>query len=66
VDWDYLHYYDYRPLFRDCWGFMTLLKFQVGRIHQIRAYKAIITHIQTGQTEKERSHAAAVGLNWKP
>jgi len=29
VNWDYPHYYDYRPIFRDCWSFMTLPKFKL-------------------------------------
>jgi len=42
VNWNYAHYYDYRLLFWDCWSFMTLPKFQAGRIHQIRAHKSYL------------------------
>jgi len=42
VKWDYPPYYEYRPIFWDCWSFMTLLKFQAGRIHQMRAHKCYL------------------------
>ena len=40
VNWEYTHYYEYRPPYRECWYFMTFPKFKAGRIHQIRANKS--------------------------
>jgi len=53
AEWDCRPYYEYRPIFRDCWSFMTLPKFQAGRIHQMRAHKSYL-NAQTNWSNRDR------------
>jgi hypothetical protein len=53
-NWEYPPYYEYRPPFRNCWNFITLPKFQSGRVHQMRSSKSYL-NAQTDWSSEGRN-----------